>query len=134
MPDTHDLSHVTRGYMSDADRLMDCLCSAKERAKLYAQAALESTNNGVREFFLAMHGEETHDQEILFSFLHTRGFYPTEMASEERISEVRSHYQQIHDQMGLTDSPSFRKYQTADPKLPPAELQNPESFEYKDCH
>jgi spore coat protein CotF len=88
MPDTHDLDQTLREHMADADRLMDCLCGAKERSLLYARAALESTNNGVREFFLAMHGEETHNQEILFSFLHTRGFYPTRMAPEERIGEV----------------------------------------------
>lgn len=134
MPDTHDLSHVTKGHMSDADRLMDCLCDAKERSLQYARAAVESTNNGVREFFLAMHGEETHNQEILFSFLHTRGFYPTEMAEPKRIKEVRQHYQQVHGTMGLTDDPSFRKYQTADPDLPPAHLQNPESFKYKEQH
>jgi spore coat protein CotF len=120
--------------MSDADRLMDCLCDAKERAMLYATAALESTNNGMREFFLAMHGEETHNHEILFSFLHTRGFYPTEMVHRDRVTEVRKRYQQVHDAMGLTDNPSFRKYQTTDPNLPPAHLQNPESFEYKERH
>lgn len=131
MYNTHELRTDTRGHMSDADRLKDCLCDAKERAMLYAAAALESTNNGVREFFLAMHGEETHNQEILFSFLHTRGFYPTEMVSDERIREVRQRYQQMHDEMGLTDNPSFRRYQTADPRLPPAETQNPDSFGYK---
>lgn len=125
---THDLSHTTRGHMSDADRLMDCLHTAKERAKMYAGAALESTNNGVREFFLAMHGEETHNQEILFSFLHTRGFYPVRMAAAERVSEVRQRYQQVHDQMGLTDTPSFRRYQTADPTMHPAEEQIPEHY------
>ncbi len=129
MPDTHDLNHSTRGHMSDADRLHDCLCSAKEMAKMYAGAALECTNNGVREFFLAMHGEETHNQEILFSFLHTRGFYPTEMAEPQRIAAVRRRYQQIHDGMGLTDNPSFRRYQTADPKMHPAENQIPEHFQ-----
>lgn len=134
MRNNQELGHVTRGHMSDADRLRDCLCSTKERSMMYAKAALECTNNGVREFFLAMHGEETHNQEILFSFLHTRGFYPTEMAPEERIRQVRTRYQQMHDQMGLTDTPSFRRYQTADPKLPPAEAQNPESFGYKDRH
>lgn len=134
MRNTHDLSTTTRGHMSDADRLMDCLCSAKERTLMYAKSALECTNPGVREFFLAMHGEDSHNQEILFSFLHTRGFYPVEMAAEERIRDVRKQYQAIHDQMGLTDNPSFRRYQTADPKLPPAEAQNPESFAYKNRH
>lgn len=128
MANHYDLNATTRGHMSDADRLKDCLCSAKERAKLYATAALESTNNGVREFFLAMHGEETWNQEILFSFLHTRGQYPVEMASEERIREVRKRYQQVHDQMGLTDNPSFRRYKTADPQMHPAEAQIPEHF------
>jgi len=131
MPNTHDLSHATRGHMSDADRLHDCLCTAKEVAKMYANAALECTNNGVREFFLALHGEETHNQEILFSFLHTRGFYPTQMAEPARIREVRERYQQLHTEMGLADNPSFRRYHTADPKLPPAERQNPASFQYK---
>jgi spore coat protein CotF len=111
--------------------LKDCLCSDKDRALLYAKAALESTNNGVREFFLALHGEETHKQEILFSFLHTRGFYPVEMADPKRINEIRNRFQEVHDQMGLTDAPSTRRYHTADPKLPPAELQNPESYRYK---
>jgi spore coat protein CotF len=134
MPETHDLSQKTHGHMTDADMLHDCLCSAKERAILYARSALECTNNGVREFFLAMHGEETHDQEILFSFLHTRGFYPAEMAPEESIRETRRRFQQMHDDMGLTDTPSARRYQTADPKLPPAHVQNPESFEYKSTH
>jgi|GEM_PF-1551217 len=128
---THDLSLVTRGHMSDADRLMDCLSSAKERAMLYARSALECTNNGVREFFLALHGEETYHQEILFSFLHTRGFYPTEMVTQDRIKEVRQRYHEIHNQMGLTDNPSFRRYQTADPFLPPAAAEQDDRYDYK---
>ena len=128
MPDTHDLNTTTRGHMSDADRLMDCLCTAKERATLYAKAALECTNNGMREFFLAMHGEETHNQEILFSFLHTRGFYPTEMVSQSRTREVLERYRTLHDQMGITDSPSIRRYQTTDPQMHPAHIQHPDHF------
>ena len=129
MPETRDLAYT--GHMSDADRLHDCLCSAKERAKMYANAALESTNNGVREFFLAMHGEETHDQEILFSFLHTRGFYPVKMASRDAINDVRDRFMEIHQQLGIQDKPSMRRYRTTDPELPPAHLQNDESFQYK---
>lgn len=112
--------------MTDADRLRDCLCSAKELARLYAGAALESTNNGVREFFLAMHGEETHNQEVLFSFLHTRGWYPTEMAPPERIAQVRERYRAEHDRLGLTEPPSFRRYHTADPKAHPASAEHPD--------
>lgn len=131
MPETRDLHH-TIGGVSDADRLMDCLCAAKERAMLYARAALEATNNGVREFFLAMHGEETHNQEILFSFLHTRGFYPTEMAPPERIREVRERFGEMHDALGLTDEPSIRRYQTADPRMHPAQTQIPDHFQRHD--
>lgn len=131
-PNTHDLSRVTHGHMSDADQLLDCLFTSKERAMLYAKSALEATNNGMREFFLAMHGEETHTHEVLFSFLHTRGFYPTEMASPERIAETRRRFQMAHDEMGLTDKPSGRRYRTTDPELPPAHLQNPEPYRYKE--
>jgi spore coat protein CotF len=129
MHDRYDLNTATRGHLSDGDRVADCLCSAKERAKMYASAALECTNNGVREFFLAMHGEESHNQEILFSFLHTRGHYPVKMAPEERIREVRQRFQEQHDRMGLTDEPSFRRYQTADPRNHPAQDQNPDHFQ-----
>lgn len=128
MPEGQGLNRGTDS-LSDADRLKDALCGSKERAKLYASAALESTNNGVREFFLAMHGEETHNQEILFSFLHTRGEYPVKMASPESIQETRAHFEQIHQQMGLTDTPSFRRYQTADPRNHPAERQMPDHFQ-----
>lgn len=131
MADTHDLNQNLVDYMTDADRLHDCLCTSKDRAKLYAHAAVESTNNGVREFFLAMHGEETHNQEILFSFLHTRGYYPTHMADREAINDVRQRYLKMHDAIGLTDAPSGRRYRTTDPELPPAHLQNDESFAYK---
>lgn len=128
---TRDLTQTVHGHMSDADRLHDCLCSSKEKALLYAKAALEATSPGMREFFLAMHGEETHNQEILFSFLHVRNLYPVTEASQEHVRTTRSRYRQIHDQMGLTDNPSIRRYQTADPKLPPAQVENRESFEYK---
>lgn len=114
--------------MGDADRIRDALCGAKERAKLYADAALESTNNGVREFFLALHGEETHCQEILFSFLHTRGEYPTQLAPQTEIAQVREQYQEKHQQMGLTDRPSWRRYQTAHPEHP-ARAQMPQHYE-----
>jgi len=106
--------------MTDADRLMDCLCSAKERAMLYAEAALEAANNGVREFFLAMHGEETHNQEVLFSFLRTRGLYPVAAADPKRVQETAQRFREIHNSLGLTDPPARRRYHTADPKWPPA--------------
>lgn len=120
MPETKDLNGARVGQMTDADRLQDCLCGAKERAMLYAQAALEATNNGVREFFLAMHGEETHNQEILFSFLHTRGYYPVATAGSQRIQETAKRYREIHSSLGLTQPPTRRRYHTADPKWPPA--------------
>ena len=116
--------------MGDADRLRDSLCGAKERAKLYANAALDATNNGVREFFLAMHGEETHNGEVLFSFLHTREEYPTQMASQTEIVRIRERYQEKHQQMGLTgaDHPSWRRYTTAHPEHP-AKGQIPQHFD-----
>ncbi len=126
-----ELGKIRGQHMSDADRLHDCLHTAKERAMLYARGALEATNNGVREMFLAFHGEETHNQEILFSFLHTRGYYPVVMAEPQRVEEVRSRYTELHDQMGLTEPPTHRRYQTADPKLPPAYTGTEQPYEYK---
>lgn len=123
-----DLGKVREGHMSDSDRLLDCLTTARQRALMYADAALECTNNGMREFYLALHGEEAHYHEVLFSFVHTRGFYPVQMAPAERISELNQRYRSIHDEMQLKEAPSIRRYQTADPKMVPAALQYPEDY------
>jgi hypothetical protein len=122
------------GRFGDADRLADCLCSCKDRAMLYAHGALESANNGVREFFLALHGEEMHNQEVLFHFMHSRGLYPVAAATMERVREVRQRFQAIHDQLGLPEPPQARFYRTADPVFPPAAYRNQEPFEYKETH
>ena len=110
---------------TDADRLRDCLCSSRELAKLYAEAALEAANNGVREFFLAMHGEETHNQEVLFHFLHTRGEHPTRAADPGQVAVVRQRYGEAYRALGLTEPPPFRRYHTADPRVPPAAAEAP---------
>lgn len=127
MTKTQDLNGAQVGQMTEADRLMDCLCFSKELAMHYARAALESANNGVREFFLAMHGEETHNQEILFSFLRTRGHYPVTLAEPDRIRETARRYRSTHSSLGLTQRPTRRRYHTADPKRPPAwSVEHPE--------
>jgi spore coat protein CotF len=131
MPETRDLNEGMLGKMSDADRLKDCLYTAKHRAQHYAQAALESTNNGMREFFLAMMNEEMHVHEVLFSFLHVRGYYPTEMPPQERVREVRERFMAAHESLGLTDPPLSRRYRTADPKVPPAHLESDLNYGYK---
>lgn len=114
--------------MTDLDRLQDCLCGAKHLAALYARAALESSNNGVREFFLAMHGEETHNQEILFHFVHTRGAYPVEAAPTDRVQQVKQWYWDQYNQLKFSGPPSRRSYRTADPISPPGYPQNPDHF------
>jgi spore coat protein CotF len=131
MPETRDLNQGTLGMMSDADRLKDCLYSAKHRANFYGEAALESTNNGMREFFLAMMNEEMHVHEVLFSFLHVRGYYPVEMPPQERVREVRERFTAVHDSLGLTEPPLARRYRTADPKIPPAHLESDQNYGYK---
>jgi spore coat protein CotF len=131
MPETRDLNQGTPGMMSDADRLKDCLYSAKHRAVFYGEAALESTNNGMREFFLAMMNEEMHVHEVLFSFLHVRGYYPVEMPPQERVREVRERFMAVHDSLGLTEPPLVRRYRTADPKIPPAHLESDQQYGYK---
>ncbi|HEY8346111.1 MAG TPA: spore coat protein [Symbiobacteriaceae bacterium] len=122
MTEKRALSGGQVGRMTDADRLQDCLTSSRERALQYATAALESSNNGVREFFLAMHGEETHNQEVLFHFLHSRGYYPVVEAAPERIRQAAQRYRTMHDSLRLQEPPERRHYHTADPKWPPGRM------------
>lgn len=115
----------------DADIMMDVLATAKWQAKFYATAATECANPGVREMMLAFHGESQHNLDTTFYFLHTRGLYPTPCADKEQLQQTLQRFQQAHSQMQITDEPSVRRYQTADPKQPPHATEDPDRYDYK---
>lgn len=117
---------------SDADIIADVLSTSKGQTKFYATAATESANPGVQEIFKAFHGEEQHNLETIFSFMHTRGEYPTPMADKQQLRQTIERFQQLHSTLGVAESPTTRRYKTADPELPPAADAGHGKFNYKD--
>lgn len=116
---------------SDPDIMADVLATAKGQTKFYATAATESTNPGIGEIFKAFHGEEQHNLETVFRFMHTRGEYPTPVADKQQLRQTIERFQQAHSMLGVSESPSVRRYKTADPELPPAADAGHGEFGYK---
>lgn len=83
------------GGMTDLDMVKDYLITCKHVTEQYNHAAQESTNPGVRELFLQIHGQEQHDQEVAFSFLAVRGGYPVNFPSRDRLESERRRWQQV---------------------------------------
>jgi spore coat protein CotF len=117
------------GGWNDTDIMTDVLSAAKGQTKFYATAATECTNPGVGEIFQAFHGEEQHNLETVFRFLHTRGGYPTPTADQQQLRQTIERFQQVHSQLG--EAPTARRYRTADPEYPPKADTEPGAFEYK---
>lgn len=80
------------GRMQDPDRLRDLLLTTKFIASQYDCGALECTNNGMRELFQKLHSEDVHNHEVLFRFLHVRGYYPVVPALDEQVEGARIRY------------------------------------------
>lgn len=83
------------GHMEDLDMVRDSLETLKHMTDQYNNAATECTNPGVRDFFQQLHSQEMHSANICFSFVHTRGAYPVEMAGRGRVDELRQRYQAL---------------------------------------
>lgn len=81
--------------MNDLDMVKDVLLSGKMLTELYNRAAAESANNGVRELFLQLHGQEQHNQEVAFSFLSVRGAYLVDYPSREHLQVYREHWREV---------------------------------------
>lgn len=122
---------ATGGSWSDADIMADVLSTAKWQTKFYATAATESTNPGIGEIFKAFHGEEQHNLETVFRFMHTRAEYPTPLADKQQLRQTIERFQQAHKSLGITDAPTTRRYKTADPELPPKAETTDGEFDYK---
>ncbi|HLO02294.1 MAG TPA: spore coat protein [Symbiobacteriaceae bacterium] len=119
------------GSWGDADIMTDVLTTAKGQTKFYATAATESANPGVGEVFKAFHGEEQHNLETVFSFLHTRGEYPTPLADKQQLRQTIERFEKAHSTLGISESPTTRRYKTADPEHPPKADAGAGAFDYK---
>jgi spore coat protein CotF len=108
------------GRMQDPDRLKDLLLTTKMMAGEYNCAALECTNNGVRELFQKLHSEDVHNHEVIFRFLHVRGHYPVKVALDEQVEAARQQYRgQYQNLMAGTPRANLKPGQATGAVQPP---------------
>jgi len=68
--------------LDDKDILTDCLMDAKFLSHGYHMAALESSNDQVRNSFIRMMNDEITSAKMVFDTMHQRGWYPVEIARD----------------------------------------------------
>ncbi len=79
---------------SDKDRLTDALNSQKYISDHYNTFANESASPELRGTVMQILTEEHDIQFELFREMSNRGWYPTEVADAQKVTEARNKYQQ----------------------------------------
>ena len=81
------------GY-SEKDLLGDGLAAAKMATNNYNTFSNECVHTEVREVALKLLKEEHNIQQDVFSMMHEKGYYPTPMADENKVSKAKQKFSQ----------------------------------------
>lgn len=77
----------------DKEILRDLLSSQKEVTGSYNIAAGECAAVGLQNEFLTLLGEEHQIQHELFTEMSKRGWYPTQPAEQQKITQAKEQFQ-----------------------------------------
>ena len=80
------------GNFSDKDRLTDALNAQKFAAGHYNECACESATPDVRACVMSILCEEHKIQEELFDEMHSRGWYQTESAEDQKLQKAKNQF------------------------------------------
>ncbi len=80
------------GNFSDKDRLADALNAQKFAAGHYNEFACEAATPDVRACVMNILCEEHQIQEELFDEMHSRGWYPTEAADDQKLQNAKDQF------------------------------------------
>ena len=83
---------VSHAAFSDQDIMKDMLSSQKFVADSYNTYANECATPAIKSDFMNILNEEHQLQNQLFHEMNKRGWYPTEAADQNKISQVRQKY------------------------------------------
>nr|MDD6335779.1 spore coat protein [bacterium] len=85
--------------LSEVDILCDLLSQEKQLCSLYTLHATECSCPALRHM-LGNHLKDTLCDEFeVFSAMHTRGWYPTQDASDGEVSRIKDSMQQLSNQL-----------------------------------
>lgn len=83
--------------LDDYEIISDVLGSEKELVKLYSTALCESAEEQLRDIIRGNLLECADDQYKTFEFMEKRGLYPTEQATEEKITQAKQQFTPLCD-------------------------------------
>lgn len=76
----------------DREIMDDILASQKQMTADYNTAANECASGALQTEFMTLLGEEHQIQMEIFQEMQKRGWYPTEQATQKKISETREQF------------------------------------------
>ena len=78
--------------MTDQERMTDFLCSEKKMSANYDTFASECINIPLRDQYLKLFNQSHHAQTSLFRTAQSKGWYQSEQAPENKISQAYQKY------------------------------------------
>lgn len=79
---------------TDKEILGDALAAQKASTAGFNTAANECVHEDVRKTMLHILSQEHDIQQDVFNMMHKEGYYPTPMADEKKLQQVKQQYSQ----------------------------------------
>jgi spore coat protein CotF len=80
--------------MTDKEYMEDLLMTSKTLNGLYHTATQEASTEPLRRQFKSNHSDTIEMQHNIFTAMQQNGWYPTQQAQPQQISQVKTKYQQ----------------------------------------
>lgn len=77
---------------TEKEILGDALATQKAATANFNTAANECVNEDVRKTMLHILSQEHDIQQDVFKMMHSEGYYPTPMADEKKLQQVKQQY------------------------------------------
>lgn len=81
--------------LQEKDILQDLLNTHKDITKLYAYSLIESSCPNMRKLLLQNLQKSAEDQFAIFEVMNKKGYYPTEKAEAQKVSQAVTQFGQI---------------------------------------
>ena len=78
---------------TEKENLGDALSSQKATTELFNKASNECVHEDVRETLLDILEEEHEIQQDVFVMMHEKGLYPTPVADDKKVQQLKQQYQ-----------------------------------------
>lgn len=79
---------------TEKEILGDALSTQKATTELFNKASNECVHEDVRETLLDILEEEHEIQQDVFVMMHDRGLYPTPVAEEKKVEQLKQQFKQ----------------------------------------